>query len=460
MNSRNFTNILIGVLVFFFTIPYAKGQHRITEVQFSDTIERVIIREYEYPSTISYIEIADSHFFTLADENMLAYSAAISSDIFVLDFVIHEQYVYFCGFRKKNTTRGIWGWFDVNDIHSGTLNYYTYEEFGCAPQYVDTLHSLSIHEEEDGFHVAMVGANTDGGTTQRWCFIDIWGTPGSETGWEYEMGIPICNNHPCDRMTHICTTDNYIVVAGNYIYPAHSETYRIHMRNNLFSGSQDTIYIYPLHNDGYIHDGIHFALTHVEGDLIAVANKAYRYTSSSQTNRILVNVYDMTQTLTVAGASPVYTMCTNININPIGYSIRDLRYSASRTVLHLLMSGSSLPNTSLPGSIIAELPLPPTSGIASFTTIEDRILLSLDNYNGQNNLLSLGYDNADPAKLNYVTQPLQTATQCGIQSIVRFSSNGYSAKKDYSPYTTCKHTFECKSHECNVTMKRNNQICP
>ena len=43
------------------TMKRQNGQHRIVEVPFSDKITNVIVREYDFPSTVSYIETADSH---------------------------------------------------------------------------------------------------------------------------------------------------------------------------------------------------------------------------------------------------------------------------------------------------------------------------------------------------------------------------------------------------------------
>ncbi len=438
----------------------ARGQHRITEVQYSDKINRTIVREYEFPATVSYVETADTHFFVYADASMQVFCAPVDKDIYVRDFVIHGKYAYFCGFRSGNVTKGIWGWFNVDDLVNGAVTYNTFSDFQCQPQYVDTIHSLAVHEEQNGFHIAMVGANTDGASMRRWCLIDVWGTPGSSTGWQYEMGIPFCNNCPCDRLTRICVTDNYIVAAGNYINPAHSETYRIHSRNSVFGGPQNYIYAYPLFGDGFMHDSTLFAMTHVYGDLIAVANKAHKIFLNTPYDGILVNVYDIALTVAYTNVSPVYSMCFSLNNFPsTGYSICDLRYSANQSILHLLLSGTSLPNTSSPGSIIAELSIPP--GVSGpYTTINDRILLSLDNYYSQGNTLAAGFDNTNSTKMNYYTQPLQSTPQCGTQSPFPYTSNGYKGKKDYSPYTICTDSFKCKDNKSDVKVRKNIKICP
>ena len=200
-------------------------------------------------------------------------------------------------------------------------------------------------------------------------------------------------------------------------------------------------------------------MTHVHGDLIAVANKAHRYVGVTLANKILVNVYDIAQTVVYTNVSPIYVMCSNNNITSTGYSIRGLRYSRNSSVLHLLLSGTSLPNTSSPGSIIAELSIPPT-GTFSYTTISDRILLSLDNYMSQGNTLAAGFDNTNTVMMDYFTQPLQSPSQCGTQGTLFYSSNGYRGKRDFSPYTSCTHSFKCKDNKSDVKVKKNIKKCP
>ena len=431
----------------------AEAQNRITEVKYSDKIQKTIVREYIYPATVSYIETVDSHFFAYADESMTVINATIDQSIYVLDFVIHDSRVYFCGYQTGQTARGIWGWFEIASFMNGSVDYYIYDDFKCDPQFVDTLYSLAVHEENSEFHIAVTGANTDGAAKRRWCLIDITGRQGFLTGWQYEMGIPFGINTVYDRLTHVCVTDNYVVAAGTKEPAYASESYRIHDRTNMFGGGiENHFYLYPPHNNGYWHDSLRFVMTPVTGDMIAVANKAY----SNATNSILVNVYDMALTVGAMGISPVYTLNVQ-NINAIdGFRLRDIRYSTSQSELHLLLSGTQLP-TNQTGSILAEIPLPPTPPMI-FYQIDNCILLSLDNYNSQNTSLALGYDYVTPSKLNYFTKTLLSNTQCANSSQFQCVSDGYSSKYEWSPYTVCREKFDCKIIHGDVLAPKVNNI--
>lgn len=55
MNTRTLFKFLIVGMLLLLAIPESKGQHRITEAMFSDKIQKTIVREYNYPATVSYV---------------------------------------------------------------------------------------------------------------------------------------------------------------------------------------------------------------------------------------------------------------------------------------------------------------------------------------------------------------------------------------------------------------------
>ena len=61
MKRQNHLSLLLFIVLIFNIVHDSYGQHRIVEVPFSDKITNVIVREYDFPSTVSYIETADSH---------------------------------------------------------------------------------------------------------------------------------------------------------------------------------------------------------------------------------------------------------------------------------------------------------------------------------------------------------------------------------------------------------------
>ena len=61
------------------------GQHRIVEVQYPSAVNQTIVREYNYPATVSYVETAVEHYFAYADASMTVTNCEISHDISVTD---------------------------------------------------------------------------------------------------------------------------------------------------------------------------------------------------------------------------------------------------------------------------------------------------------------------------------------------------------------------------------------
>lgn len=79
----------IGAFLFF---GIAYGQQYITQVSYPDDIVKAIVREYNYPSTISYIETLSDHYFSYADASMTVVNVSIGTDVSVSDFVIYGDY--------------------------------------------------------------------------------------------------------------------------------------------------------------------------------------------------------------------------------------------------------------------------------------------------------------------------------------------------------------------------------
>ncbi|MBR4505860.1 MAG: hypothetical protein IKP21_03710 [Bacteroidales bacterium] len=78
--------------------------------------EYSIIRNYKRDVDITYNIIAgESHSFNYIDRNnMTVYSAPVVGLFAVLDFVIYNDTVYFCGSGSGNYA--VYGYFDINDV--------------------------------------------------------------------------------------------------------------------------------------------------------------------------------------------------------------------------------------------------------------------------------------------------------------------------------------------------------
>ena len=57
----------------FYVIGYdtAMCQHAVVQADYPNTVERTIIREYNFPATVSYVESSIEHYFAYADATTL-----------------------------------------------------------------------------------------------------------------------------------------------------------------------------------------------------------------------------------------------------------------------------------------------------------------------------------------------------------------------------------------------------
>ena len=438
------TKFLIFATAALFTIGNATAQHAIVQSAYPSNVERTIVREYVYPATVSYVESSIEHYFAYADASMNVTNCEISHDLYITDLVLHGDFAYFCGYNTVSGL-GVWGWFDVSTLISGALNYYIHDNFVCNTLYADSLFSLAVYEESGALHIATVGSTTDGASKKRACLIDITGTEGSATGWNYRMGLSECEFNYFNRLTEICVTDKYIVAAGSTIHSFRSEGYHFHLRSDPFlpGGPQDSMYMFPCVTSYYNspdHNGEDMAMTHISGDVFASA--VYCYNTSTPKYGILVNVYDIAQVLTVPLTSPIYSKYTHLTPSTgCDYTIRDLTYNGVKKRLNLLLSGC-FNGGSFNGSFISELPLPlPATGNSVY--LQNIYLTSLDNYNSQQNFLALGYDGSNQQRITYYTQPLSTAPLCATPQTFPTSDADYGAKTHYCPYAVCSGVFDC-----------------
>ena len=430
---------LINIL-FLCAVVEAVCQNAVVQATYPNDVVRTIVREYSYPATVSYVETAVEHYFAYADATMSVTNSEISHDLYVTDLALHGTFAYFCGYNTVSGL-GVWGWFDISSLMAGSLSYYIYDDFRCNVLYADSLFSLALYEEQGQLHIATVGSTTDGASKKRACLIDITGAEGTASGWNYRMGLSECEFNYFNRLTEVCVTDKYIVAAGSTILSFCSEGYRFHLRSNPFmaGGPQDSLYFFPRVTTYYSspdHNGEDLAMTHISGDVFASA--VYCYTNNiNQKEGILVNVYDISQILTVPWTSPIYSKYTNIPGN--SFYINDLIYNKTSNSLYLLTNGQI---ASYMGSFITELSLPLPTTISPIY-VQDVYLTSLDNYNSQQSFLAQGYDGNNPQRITYYTQPLSTAPLCATPQPSNTNDADYGAKTHYCPYTVCNGVFNC-----------------
>lgn len=427
-------------------------QNAITQAAYPHNIVKTIVREYVYPATVSYVETEKSHYFAYADQSMTVTNCEIDNNIFVNDFVIFDDRVYFCGLRNGNNPVGIWGYFDIVDLKHGNLSYEIYDVFVCGNNYVDTLHRLVAYNyfeqkiQDTSKHIVVVGSVTDGNRTNG-CTIDITPNLSGSTMWNYTIGVT--PDVTGERINRICTTKHYVITAGPAIINSDFDVYRRHYINSLFvaGGPQDEIWHFPLSSvHRYKHNAENYEITHLDKDTVAIAIRTYDLDPPNYYG-VLVTAYDM-GSLYNGALNTLYSHY----IEPIGKAnVQGLKYDNITRRLILLLNDNV-------ASTVAEIPL--SSPVVTLNSLSNHILTSLDLYNGQHNFLCQGIDLSQPFVTTYFTQPINSYSMCALQNTIRANDPDFITKWNSAPYDVCNKRFDCiKLYQVSAFVINNDVIC-
>lgn len=432
------------------------AQQAITQAQFPFDITKTIVKEHNFPSTVSYVETTGAHYFAYADATMDVIYQEFDKNIFVRDFKIFDGFVYFCGYDVTSGCKGVWGYFKVLDLMSNNVQYNTYSDFNCSKHTVDTLHSIVVYSIQSVINIVTVGTTTDGGMVKNGCTIHITPSTGGIYNWDYTLGItPDATD---ERIKYLCETDNLIVSAGSSSLFPEMETYRIHNKNDIFSitGIQNDIWYFAYSTyQPYLRNTNKFAITHTLGDNIAVALKSTNIVYTPPNNNcILLYEYDMS-TLTIGTISTLNPLAVSTTTYPL--EVEGLVYSANINSLSLLLTGY-LPFSPLNGygSIVAEITPGATS--ANLHGLKDIELYSIDNYNSQQNYVCLGLDVGDRKNATFYTQPLNTSINCTNNTPASGAEPTFMTKMHTYPYTLCSDSFNCSLKKTNILHQKPNII--
>lgn len=411
------------------------AQEAITQTTYPDDIIKTIIKEYSFPATVSYVETKEHHYFAFADQTMIVINCEIDHDIFVRDFTILDDNVFFCGIRDGKTSNGLWGCFKISDLQNGNLSYETYENFDCGKHIVDTLHRIVAYVENGTKHIVTVGTTNDG-TTTNGCTIDIMPNNNGSSAWMYTIGVT--PDYSVERINRICVTDNYVVTSGPATNPADIEVYRIHNKSNLFApgGLQDNVWMFVISvYFSYNHNTENYEITHIRDDIVGMAiqtNDLYYYPNNYF--GILVMAYDMT-TLANGTFTTLYQHYLP-TINKL--NINGFKFKQGNDNMIVLLDGNTPFGM---GSVITEIPLLSNSITTKF--LAGHKLTSYDFYNNYFNNLCQGLDLSQPNLSTYYTQPIGIVSTCAINNYYTTSQPNFMTKWDYWPYKICLKDFDC-----------------
>lgn len=440
----NVNHLMVLLFVAVFPIKL-QCQHVITQCQYPDDVTKTIVKEYIFPATISYVETTTQHYFSYSNASMSIINCEISENLYVRDFVVVKDTIYFCGYNTlpNAKTVGVWGYFNANNLINGSLNYAIYDSFVCAQTYADTLNSLVVYNNEGVTTSVVVGSIYDGTSIPRGCTIEITPSTVGTYAWNYTMGVT-----PDDRMEnikHVCLTDNFIITSGHTNWTSSFEVYRRHLRNNIFAagGPQDQYWTFPTSNNPrFVHYYYPYAITHIGGDTIVAVLSYENISVPPHQYGLIVKTYDMSNP--VMGVTSSFFVFHQPTLNEL-ISVQGLKYSKPKNSVILLLYGKMpiFPETS---SIIAEIQITsatPTPCKLHYTDLFK--LTTIDLFNNGHNIVCQGNNRVENNIVHYYTQPLLASALCLDNYSFNCNYEIYITKGDPSPYKICNDSFNCKN---------------
>lgn len=205
-----FKNITLWLIMCSFATVSVAQTSVVAHADMPFPIERTIIRDYNFPATVSFVECTSESYFVYADASLSPIYMPIDPNCYVNDFVIDNDTVWFCGKNIKGL--GIIGFFDINDFFFGLNNYNIINgSLSTSNSKVTNLTKLVSYKDSlNARHVVAIG-KTDLG---QYCVVNI--TPKTGNPYcLYETGeVPA--NSP-ETMVAIQTSDYNVFTGGMYL---------------------------------------------------------------------------------------------------------------------------------------------------------------------------------------------------------------------------------------------------
>lgn len=204
----------------------------VAHVQLPFEIKNTIIREHNYPATVSYLDnfFAVGGVFLYADASLAATYLFIDSMYCVNDFVVDRDTVWFCG--NLHGGKCFVGFFDINDFFWGTHNYNIADNvFYSTNSVVATLTKLvSYIDSANTRHLVAIGTTELG----QYCVMNVTYDVATST-WSYETG-EVPSNSP-ETMVDIKVTDDDVFTGGMYLLDPNNPglALRAYDKNHIFT---------------------------------------------------------------------------------------------------------------------------------------------------------------------------------------------------------------------------------
>lgn len=455
----------VYLLLFLLPVFVSYGQQNVlATVPLPGDVKEAIIREYEFPKTISYIRTTEGCGFALADNNFILTYAWLDCKYEIKDFEIFENVVYFCG-ADNSVNQGIVGWFDCTALFSGSDGYHIYDTYYAVYDSASIPHDTALVEifndltiftspeyMSEYLHLALVG-ETKKSTA---CVAEMVGFPYTNN-WTYTTGgsanLP---SNQAETMTQVVTTDNYIVTGGTYEGNSSGVSMRVFDRNNMFASS--TLYnevhrysatanpcegrIYPMYPT--------FRMSATEGDNVSTASFFFvpelsypcsNYVTPPYTgdlHGIVTHVFDIFTTITSPGSYCAYNSLVYVYNNG-NCGINSLTYSHPFSTLQVLAETKTLGPTE---TVLGEFSIPASPAVP-YTIVNNCWFYHHDNFDGETRWVSIGREKNNPCTLVFYTQPiLEAFPLCGTVQQIPTDMRAYRLKDEHVPLYLHNGSFE------------------
>lgn len=254
-----------------------------------DPIQKTLIRSYNYPDVISYVETATRHAFIYTDMQTFHQIGDINPDFEVNDYALWNDTVYFCGKTTIGTTSyGILGYFRCSDFFTFPGHYFfqTFLPSDTAGNHVTNLSRLVCYRDiRNILHMVAIGTES---ANDNSCIVDFLPTTTSPNN--YTVGIVDKQEWPFNKIRDITCTDDYLVASGFYLkQPDEGIALRLFDKNRLFplGGMQDSLHTYSYASLHKMYSTDNFPIVHIYGNLVA--------TTVYEKDPLSPNLYDGTQ---------------------------------------------------------------------------------------------------------------------------------------------------------------------
>lgn len=390
--NKSICNVIISILILFFTNQssiYCQSSKKAYDYV-STTASKAIIKEYNYPYTISYIETIDNKYFTYTDidnTHVITYKT-VDNNYTINDFVIRNDSIFFCG--QKTSGKGIIGFFNIYDFFWGSGTYELYDDFYAQSTITSFSKIVSYISTISPVHIICIGETEQGMSCITDMHYDI-----SSTSWKYKSGDFIDDAN--ESFKDITLTDKYVVTAGYLTDNPKHMTIRRFKREDILSTAtlKDYVNVYngPVSNGLCCqHDNI--LLSTYNKDTVVTAHLWTISGSQNIVNGLYIAFHDLTNITLPANMIKAIGTTESANLN--NSELNNMIIDRSSEYIYLLHRTERQANVC---SMVDEIKTNLTTSNYMLVRYDTSInYSSIDFYNTTKYTIN-GFEMADPTKI-------------------------------------------------------------